>query len=203
MRTLVRLCLILLAVAAPTASQAARAYYYKMVDTNDAAGFHAGKILKPRFAKRLLKEDHPVTMGRTTSYNGGAAERLFQETLTTLRKEGKVDRQAPGRTEGIFVAADLNRFPQFRDDPYRSKVTLAPVSKARVATYDRRHFLAAIRALDRADKATGAAKTRHLATAQREAERYYLVAPNLADAKAEPETLLGGGGTVVKVTLRR
>jgi len=202
-RTLVRLFLIAFSVAAPTASHAARATYSKMVATADAAEFRVGKILKPRFAKRLLEEDHPVTMGRSTSYNGGAAERLFVATLTTLRKDGKVDRQAPGRTEGIFVAADLNRFPQFRDDPNRSKVTIAPVSKLRVATYDRRHFLAAIRALDRADKATGAAKARHLATAQREAERYYLVAPDLADPKAEPETLLGGGGKVVKVTLRK
>ncbi len=182
---------------------AAQPKYFKMIATRDAAHMRRGQILRPRFAQKLLDENHPVYFGNTTSYNGGATERLFAETLAELKRSGKVDQDLPGRTDGVFVTTDLDRFPQFRDDPMRTKVQLAPLSDKQVGTYDRRHLLNAVRALDRADRAKGAEKARHLAHAKREAEKYYLEAPNLENPRTQPETLLGGGGKVVKVSVRK
>jgi hypothetical protein len=196
--------LLLLAIAlGASPSPAAAARYYKMVPTEDAAAFRVGKILRPRFSKQLILQKHAVLIGKRSTQAGAATEQLFVETLERLRRSGQVPRSAPGRTEGVYVTTDLDRFPEFRDDPARSKLTLAPLDARRVATYDRRHFLAALRAMERARLSTGAEKARQLASARRHAERYYLDGVDLADPKSEPETLLGGGGRVLSVRLRQ
>ncbi len=192
--------LLAILVAAP--ARAAQPVYFKMVVTKDAVKMKPGKILRPRFAKQLLRDNFPIQVGKKTSYLGGATERLFAKTLAALKKAGKVDPYLPGRTDGVFVTTDLDRFPQFRDDPTRTKLQLAPVDEARVGTYDRRHVVKAVRLLERALRARGAEQQRLLALAGRAAERYYTEAPDHRDPKAEPETLLGGGARVVKVTRR-
>jgi hypothetical protein len=193
----------LLALLVTGAAPAAAERYYKMVPTADAQKFAVGQILRPRFSKRLIAQKHAVLLGNRTSRVGAATEQLFVDTLARLRKSGRVARGAPGRTEGVYVTTDLDRFPEFRDDPARSKVTLAPVDGERVATYDRRHFLRAVRAMERARASKGAEKARHLASAARHAERYFTEGVDLAAQKSEPETLLGGGGRVVQVRLRQ
>lgn len=189
-------------LVAGTAAAAGRTTYFKMVPTHEASAFSRGQLLQPRFSTSVLDGDGLVSLHGKT-YDGGAAERLFVSTHSRLQEEGKISASAPGRHEGVYATTDLDRFPAFRDDPTRSRVQLEPVDVTRVATYDRRHFLTALRALDRAEKATTESeRERALSTAARAAERYYLAPPKAGDREAEPETLIGSAARVVDVQLR-